>query len=280
MDQRGHELLWIHRRMMDRVAPQASQFSNSVKENGDDLNLHASSASATLLRDQKSNQKKLQPKYSQMKDAAHRPMGNDNAGTEDLEAAVLFDFEGKKNDEQIKDMPPLDSESAPALKTSHGISKRGQSLRGVSNEKEMTKSLHAINNIVHAQPSDRTLHSYNDYNSASEMNFSSRKVQELGNTTTYQNFTPPLLQQPPTSNSTTTVGNIKQGDSMLTSIVAMLILTPCLAAAVAQIIFMWKKRARDRIERELAEVSTNPAGRRMILDEIFKGDSRVSFCSC
>jgi hypothetical protein len=59
-------------------------------------------------------------------------------------------------------------------------------------------------------------------------------------------------------------------------IVIFLVLIPCMLAACAQSVYSVKKRRRDRIERQLLAVSTNPTSRMLVLREIFKNDSRVS----
>ena len=63
------------------------------------------------------------------------------------------------------------------------------------------------------------------------------------------------------------------GDVFAITLVIMLT-APCLLACILQIIFRWKKRQQDRVEREILEVTTNPTSRRMVLDEILSGSSK------
>lgn len=65
------------------------------------------------------------------------------------------------------------------------------------------------------------------------------------------------------------------GSQLLVSILCMLILAPCVLATIMQCIYSCKKWRRDRAEREVLAVSTNPASRMLVLSEIFKNDSRV-----
>ncbi len=59
-------------------------------------------------------------------------------------------------------------------------------------------------------------------------------------------------------------------------IICFIFLSPCLLACCAQSVYCVKKRRRDRIERQLLAVSTNPTSRMLVLSEIFKNNSRVS----
>lgn len=65
------------------------------------------------------------------------------------------------------------------------------------------------------------------------------------------------------------------GSQLLVSILCMLIIAPCVLATIMQCIYSCKKWRRDRAEREVLAVSTNPASRMLVLSEIFKNDSRV-----
>ena len=67
-------------------------------------------------------------------------------------------------------------------------------------------------------------------------------------------------------------GNERDPISLIISIV---ILAPCILACFFQISYKIKKRRSDRLEREIQEVTTNPTSRRMVLDEIFKGSSKM-----
>ena len=79
--------------------------------------------------------------------------------------------------------------------------------------------------------------------------------------------TPPAIQQDSDPSGT---------HGLLLSILCFLIVLPCILASIAQSIYCFKKRRRDRVERQLMEVSTNPTSRMLVLSEIFKNDSRVS----
>jgi len=57
-------------------------------------------------------------------------------------------------------------------------------------------------------------------------------------------------------------------------VICFIILAPCLLACVFQSIYSIKKRRKDRIERQLQAVSSNPTSRMLILKEIFKNDIR------
>jgi ubiquitin-conjugating enzyme (huntingtin interacting protein 2) len=57
-------------------------------------------------------------------------------------------------------------------------------------------------------------------------------------------------------------------------VICFIILAPCLLACVFQSIYSIKKRRKDRIERQLQAVSSNPTSRMLILSEIFKNDIR------
>lgn len=61
----------------------------------------------------------------------------------------------------------------------------------------------------------------------------------------------------------------------LSLIVCIVILAPCIFSCFFQISYKIKKRRQDRVEREILEVTTNPTSRRMVLDEIFKGSSKL-----
>jgi len=63
-------------------------------------------------------------------------------------------------------------------------------------------------------------------------------------------------------------------DSYLFTLLSFLILSPCVCAFIAQTVYCIKKRKRDRVERKVLEVSTNPQSRMLVLSEIFKNDSR------
>ncbi|KAL7463120.1 hypothetical protein ACHAXS_003501 [Conticribra weissflogii] len=116
-----------------------------------------------------------------------------------------------------------------------------------------------------------------------ELNFAAaapslRKLHDAVNHTNNYNSTVAYLHQSPHSSLSGDSASQNAGQrtgSLLLYIIMILILAPCLAAAVAQAVYTWKKRARDRRERQLAAVSTNPGGRRLILDEILKGNSRA-----
>ncbi len=58
-------------------------------------------------------------------------------------------------------------------------------------------------------------------------------------------------------------------------VVCIVILAPCIFACFFQMSYKIKKRRLDRVEREILEVTTNPTSRRMVLDEIFKGSSKL-----
>jgi len=74
--------------------------------------------------------------------------------------------------------------------------------------------------------------------------------------------------------STRTSPTEDPANSFLYTLMSFLILSPCLLAAVAQTVYCYRKRKHDRLERELEEVSTNPQSRMLVLNEIFKNDSR------
>lgn len=61
----------------------------------------------------------------------------------------------------------------------------------------------------------------------------------------------------------------------LSLIISIVILAPCFFACFFQMFYKIKKRRLDRVEREILEVTTNPTSRRMVLDEIFKGSSKL-----
>ncbi len=67
-----------------------------------------------------------------------------------------------------------------------------------------------------------------------------------------------------------------QSDGIWLTVVCFVVLIPCLLAACAQSIYCVKKSRQDRIERQVLAVSTNPASRMLVLNEIFKDDGRVS----
>eukprot|EP00985_Skeletonema_marinoi_P021106 scaffold12800_cov202-Skeletonema_marinoi.AAC.3 len=67
----------------------------------------------------------------------------------------------------------------------------------------------------------------------------------------------------------------KGGDAFLSITLCILVLAPCVLACIFQIAYKIKKRRQDRVEREILEVTTNPTSRRMVLDEIFKGSSKL-----
>jgi len=72
------------------------------------------------------------------------------------------------------------------------------------------------------------------------------------------------------SNSADTNG----AHTLLLTILCFVLFSPCLLAAVFQSVYCIKKRQRDRVERELEAVSTNPTSRMLVLSEIFKNDSQ------
>lgn len=112
-----------------------------------------------------------------------------------------------------------------------------------------------------------------------EAAISNRQLHDVVNHTDNYNSTVAFLHESPKSPLADNSASVNAGQrtgSLLLYIIMVLILAPCLAAAVAQAVYTWKKRARDRRDRQLAEVSTNPGGRRLILDEILKGNTRVS----
>mmetsp|Transcript_21746 Transcript_21746/g.38327 ORF Transcript_21746/g.38327 Transcript_21746/m.38327 type:complete len:1039 (-) Transcript_21746:340-3456(-) len=90
------------------------------------------------------------------------------------------------------------------------------------------------------------------------------------------------LPPPPSGGETTTTSNQNtsggSGDdgasTVLLSIVCILIISPCLVASLAQSIYCMKKRKRDRVDRQVEAVGTNPTSRMLVLSEIFKNDSR------
>lgn len=67
----------------------------------------------------------------------------------------------------------------------------------------------------------------------------------------------------------------QSGGGIALTIVCFIVLLPCILAACAQSIYCVKKRRRDRIERQVLAVCTNPASRMLVLNEIFKDDGRV-----
>ncbi len=67
-----------------------------------------------------------------------------------------------------------------------------------------------------------------------------------------------------------------QSDGIALTVVCFVVLLPCLLAACAQSIYCVKKNRRDRMERQVLAVITNPASRMLVLNEIFKDDGRVS----
>ncbi len=71
-----------------------------------------------------------------------------------------------------------------------------------------------------------------------------------------------------------TIGQGNQRDP-ISLIICIVILAPCFFACFFQISYKIKKRRLDRLEREIQEVTTNPTSRRMVLDEIFKGSSKM-----
>ncbi|KAL9191050.1 hypothetical protein ACHAXT_000756 [Thalassiosira profunda] len=93
------------------------------------------------------------------------------------------------------------------------------------------------------------------------------------------NFSQPLAnatlaQQPGTPPPPPEATNESGKYGILLTVICFVILAPCLLAAVAQTVHCWRKRRRDRVERELLAVSTNPTSRMLVLSEIFKNDSR------
>jgi len=123
----------------------------------------------------------------------------------------------------------------------------------------------------------RNLNTVGETNVA-EAAISHRQLHNAVNHTENYNSTVVYLHESPKSPLSDNSGSQNAGErtgSLLLYIIMVLILAPCLAAAVAQALYTWKKRVRDRRERQLAEVSTNPGGRRLILDEILKGNSRA-----
>ena len=65
-----------------------------------------------------------------------------------------------------------------------------------------------------------------------------------------------------------------QGDP-LSLIICIVVLAPCVLACFFQMAWKIKKRRLDRVEREILEVTTNPTSRRIVLDELFKGSSKL-----
>lgn len=69
-------------------------------------------------------------------------------------------------------------------------------------------------------------------------------------------------------------GHGYRGDP-LSLIICIVVLVPCVLACFFQMAWKMKKRRMDRVEREILEVTTNPTSRRIVLDEIFKGSSKL-----
>ncbi len=65
------------------------------------------------------------------------------------------------------------------------------------------------------------------------------------------------------------------GGDALAITLCIILFAPCVLSCIFQAIFRWKRRQQLRVEREILEVTTNPSSRRIVLDEIFKGTSKV-----
>mmetsp|Transcript_8762 Transcript_8762/g.19658 ORF Transcript_8762/g.19658 Transcript_8762/m.19658 type:complete len:829 (+) Transcript_8762:186-2672(+) len=83
---------------------------------------------------------------------------------------------------------------------------------------------------------------------------------------------PPITSNIPPSNEAASAPSTEH--SFLLPLLLFLMFLPFIAAAVAQTIYCFKKRQRDRIERELSAMNAHPNGRRLILDVLFKENSR------
>lgn len=79
---------------------------------------------------------------------------------------------------------------------------------------------------------------------------------------------------PSVSSGATTA--VESDSHFVMTIVCVVIISPCILAVVAQIVFTYQKRKKARIEQQLLAVSTNPTSRMLILSEILKNDCRVS----
>jgi len=64
------------------------------------------------------------------------------------------------------------------------------------------------------------------------------------------------------------------GDALAITL-CIVFFAPCFLSCILQAIFRWKRRQQLRVEREILEVTTNPNSRRIVLDEILKGSSKV-----
>ena len=68
---------------------------------------------------------------------------------------------------------------------------------------------------------------------------------------------------------------VAESGSFLFTIIAAIILAPCILAGVAQTIYCYKKSRRDRVERKIDAVSNNPVSRLLVLNELFKNSSKL-----
>mmetsp|Transcript_12637 Transcript_12637/g.29853 ORF Transcript_12637/g.29853 Transcript_12637/m.29853 type:complete len:868 (-) Transcript_12637:55-2658(-) len=68
---------------------------------------------------------------------------------------------------------------------------------------------------------------------------------------------------------------VVESGNFLFTIVATIILAPCILAGVAQAIYCYKKSVRAREERKIDAVSNNPGSRLLVLNELFKNSSKL-----
>lgn len=89
--------------------------------------------------------------------------------------------------------------------------------------------------------------------------------------TPYLNTTDTTVEQP----AVHAKSNSNAGNDALAIILLIFFFGPCFLACILQSVYRWRKRRQDRVEREIMEVTTNPTSRRMVLDEIFQGSSKL-----
>ncbi len=92
------------------------------------------------------------------------------------------------------------------------------------------------------------------------------------------NINATLTTLSPPSNSNTMVVDSGRSSSggVAVTILCFFIVAPCCLAGIVQLIHMFHKRKRARMEQQLLAVSTNPTSRMLILSEILKDDCQVS----
>ena len=68
---------------------------------------------------------------------------------------------------------------------------------------------------------------------------------------------------------------VVESGNFLFTIIAAVILAPCILAGVAQAIYCYKKGIQNREERKIDAVSNNPGSRLLVLNELFKNSSKL-----